>query len=183
MLYNYKERHQQEDKAVITTGPFLVPLETDCEYQVGRENERIIIIISNPTGRKLKASVKLGVCVQPYTPALKKGGICVIKNLPEKEFNLGTFELKPHTCTRIESDIPEVCSLGSNEGNAVVRIVAKGDFLLCGHDCKPACGLLEISVVGGSIYNPGVPGLEQADPVTLFRYHDFVVCEGEDCWC
>ncbi|MBT2689113.1 hypothetical protein J7I93_13050 [Bacillus sp. ISL-47] len=181
MLSNKK--HNDFQMPEITTGPFLIPLETDCEYQVGRDNDRIIIILKNPTSKRLRASVKLGVCLQPQAPMIQQDGLRVFKNIPEKDYNLGTFELKPHTCTRIERDIPEACLLGKDERNAVYRISAKGDFKISDRTGEPVCGLLEISVVGGSIFNPSEPGLEQADSATLFRYKDFTVCEGEDCWC
>ncbi|WP_264739600.1 hypothetical protein [Cytobacillus firmus] len=105
----------------------------------------------------------------------------MFKNITGTEINLGTHELHPHTCTRIERDIPGGIMIDEGEANAVCSLRAKGDFKLSEHTGEPVCGLLEISVAGGSIFNPEEPGLEQADLALLFRYKDFVRCGGKDC--
>lgn len=171
--------NHDQDKVKITTGPFLVPLEVASEIQVGRENDRLIIILKNATHKKLKASVELGICLQPEIENCNiiSDETLVFKDIPETEINLGSYELKPHTCTRIERNIPGGIGNGTDERNAIYRVKAKGNFNICRDTCQPICGLLEISVVGGSIFNPGEPGLEQADPVTFFRYNDFVFCK------
>lgn len=172
-----KNSKNEHDKVKVTTGPFLIPLEVDSEIQVGRDNDRIIIILTNPTDKKLEASVKLGVCMQPEINGSFNNQFRVFADIPETEIKLGTHKLKPHTCTRIERNIPE--SIGNDETNAVYRVTAIGNFEVCKNTCEPICGLLEISVVGGSIFNPMEPGLEQADPVTFFRYKDFVLCKNQ----
>ncbi|PLR85827.1 MULTISPECIES: hypothetical protein [Bacillus] len=172
----YKCCEHDDDLVAITTGPFHLPLEADSEIQVGRDNDRVIITLKNPTDMKLKACVTLGVCLQPELEKSTTNQTRVFANIPEKEINLGAHVLKPHTCTRIERNIPGAIGTGKDETNAVYRVTAKGDFMVCHNSCQPICGLLEISVVGGSIFNPEEPGLEQADPVTFFRYKDFVYC-------
>ena len=174
VIKSMTKEHFEHKKAKITTGPFLIPEEVDSEIQIGRNNDRIIIILKNPTDKKLKASVTLGVCKQPSDDNHNQE-VHVFKNIPEKEINLGSHELKPHTCTRIERNIQ------SNERNAVFRVTATGDFKICDDTCEPICGLLEISVIGGSVFNPEEPGLEQADSATFFRYKDFVFCKDKDC--
>ncbi|PLR78813.1 hypothetical protein CU633_03195 [Bacillus sp. V3-13] len=174
-MYEYCE--PDNDFVTITTGPFHLPLEADSEIQVGRDNDRLIIILKNPTDMKLKAFVTLGVCLQPEVQSSSNNQIRVFANIPEREINLGAHVLKPHTCTRIERNIPGAIGTGKDETNAVYRVTAKGDFKVCQNSCQPISGLLEISVVGGSIFNPQEPGLEQADPVTFFRYKDFVFCD------
>lgn len=173
---NHCRKHKPKNTE-ITTGPFHVPLEVDSELQVGRDNDRLIIILKNPTHKKLEAFVKLGICLQPETKECINDEIHIFANIPENEISLGTHVLNPHTCTRIERDIPGAIGEGIDERNAVYQVTAKGDFNVCQNTCEPICGLLEISVVGGSIFNPREPGLEQADPVTFFRYKDFLMCE------
>jgi hypothetical protein len=175
------DKHKEHDKCrrvKITTGPFLVPEEVDSELQGGRTNDRIIIILKNPTDKCLKVKVKIGVCHEPKKECMD-GHINVYENIKEKEFSLGWFELKPHTCTRIEKDIPRGLGCGKDEANAVYRITAKGDFSICPKGCIVICGLAEISVTGGSVFNYKTPGLEQADPTLFFPFSNFVLCE--DC--
>ncbi|MGV3487369.1 MAG: hypothetical protein ACO1OC_02120 [Tuberibacillus sp.] len=183
--HHVKDRHK---KTTITTGPFLVPEETGPDFQLGRNNDRLVITLKNPTNKKLKAAVKLGICRQPefvvgspWTEG-ESAQVRTFKNIHEKEVNLGKHALKPHTCTRIERDIPggalDLIADG-DERNAVYRVTATGDFKTCKKSCEPVCGKLEISVVAGSTFNPEQPGLEQGDPVTFFRYKDFVLCEKE----
>jgi hypothetical protein len=168
---------KKNNKEKITTGPFHLPVEIDSELQMGRDNERLIITLLNPTNKKLQASVKLGVCLQPETKASINNQYHVFADIPETEINLGTHLLEPHTCTRIERNIPGGTGNRSDEINAVYRVTSSGDFKICKNTCEVICGLLEISVVGGSIFNPMEPGLEQGDPVTFFRYKDFVRCK------
>lgn len=168
---------KKNDKVKLTTGPFHIPLEVDSELQEGRDNDRLIIILKNPTDVKLETSVKLGVCLQPEIEEFNNEQIHVFANIAETETNLGTHVLKPHTCTRIERNIPGAIGNELDETNAVYRVTTKGDFKVCKNTCEPICGLLEISVIAGSILNPDEPGLEQADPSTFFRYKDFVFCE------
>jgi hypothetical protein len=165
----------KSSKVKITTGPFLVPEELDSELQGGRDNDRIIIILKNPTSKELKVKVTLGVCLEPRD--MPSGSLNVYKDIEEKEIKLGYFTLKPHTCTRIERNIPRNLGLGKDESNAVYRVTAKGDFNVCSHSSQVLCGLAEISVIGGSVFNFEEPGLEQADPALFFPYSNFVVCK------
>lgn len=167
-----KDKH---DKVTITTGPFLVPMEVDSELQGGRDNDRVIIILKNPTHKELKVSVKLGVCLEPKTIA--RGPLNVYKNIKEKEGDLGTFRLEPHTCTRIERNIPGAIGTGQDEKNSVYRITASGDFNVCPRTKQVLSGLAEISVTGGSVFNFEEPGLEQADATLFFRFKDFVLVD------
>lgn len=168
-----KDKHNGS-KVKITTGPFLVPEEVDSELQGGRENDRIIIILKNPTDKYLKVKVTLGVCLEPRGPV--SGSLNVYKDIEEKEIKLGYFTLKPHTCTRIERNIPRGLGLGKDESNAVYRVTAKGDFNVSSDGSTVLCGLAEISVIGGSVFNFQEAGLEQADPALFFPYSNFVVC-------
>lgn len=177
-VHKMKEiNHKPKDEVELTTGPFHLALEVDSELQTGRDNDRLIIILKNPTNKKLSVSVKLGVCLQPEIEDFTNEEIHVFPNIPETEINLGTHKLEPHTCTRIERNIPGAIGNEINETNAVYQVMAKGDFKVCKFTCEPICGLLEISVIAGSILNPDEPGLEQADPSTFFRFKDFVFCD------
>jgi hypothetical protein len=160
----------------ITTGPFLIPAEVCSEMQGGRENDRVIIILKNPTKKELCVRVKLGICFEPHKYA-SDHCLNVYKNICEEEFDLGTFKLEPHSCTRIERNIPGDLGKGKekDERNAVYRITAKGDFNASSH--QVLCGLAEISVIGGSVFNFQQPGLEQADPALFFPFSNFVLCE------
>ncbi|HDR3908618.1 MULTISPECIES: hypothetical protein [Bacillus] len=173
----YSKPHSKKNSVKITTGPFHVPLEVDSELQVGRDNDRLVITLQNPTHKKLEAFIKLTVCSQPEMEEHDDCKVRVFENIPEQEVNLGTYVLKPYSCTRIERNIPGAIQEGVDERGAIYRITAQGDFMICKEKCEPTCGLLEISVVCGSICNPFEFGLEQADPVTFFRYKDFITCE------
>lgn len=177
------DKHDRK-RVTLTTGPFLIPEEVGTDIQIGRNNDRLVIILKNPTEKELKASVKLGICFQPNGGPMAEqtnNQFHVFSDIHEKDFSLGTHELNPHTCTRIERDIPgggfDSFEVVTDERNAVYRVTVEGDFKICKKTCQPICGLLEVSVVAGSIFNPLEPGLEQADPSTFFRYKDFVFCE------
>ncbi|MCQ6535941.1 hypothetical protein [Bacillus mycoides] len=173
----YNEIKHRRNRVKVTTGPFHVPLEVDSELQVGRDNDRLIIILQNPTHKNLEAFIKLGICLQPSLEKYDDKELRVFTNIPEKDISLGTYNLKPYTCTRIERDIPGSIRDGQDERGAIYRVSAQGDFMICKNTCEPTCGLLEISVLVGSIFNPLEVGLEQADAVTFFRYKDFLFCE------
>ncbi|PWI62394.1 hypothetical protein DCS65_03180 [Bacillus subtilis] len=166
-----KSNYKPPGTVELTTGPFHLPLEVDSELQTGRDNDRLIVILMNPTNQPLKATVKLGVCLQPNFRDFKDFNnkkVEVYSNIRETEIELGTFQIKPRTCTRIERNIPGAIGNEVNETNAIYRVSAKGDFRVSKFTCEPVRGLLEISVVAGSILNPVEPGLEQADPSTFF---------------
>ena len=175
----YSETSDKRGRRVkITTGPFLVPLEVDSEIQVGRDNDRLIIILENPSSKKkLKASIKLSICLQPESDDSICEDILIFEDMPEIEIDLGTYVLKPHTCTRIERIVPGEVGYGTDERNAIYRVTAKGHFNICKKNCQPMGGLLEMSVIVGSIFNPLEPGLEQADSATFFRYKDLFFIE------
>ncbi|MDM5317335.1 hypothetical protein QUF49_15095 [Fictibacillus sp. b24] len=172
------DKKVERRKVKITTGPFLVPEEVDSELQGGRENDRIIIILKNPTDEYLKVKVKLGICLEPKKSP--NGLFNVYKDIEEKEVSLGWFNLKPHSCTRIERNKPRDLGAGKDERNAVFRITAKGDFNVCSRGDTVLCGLAEISVIGGSVFNFQEPGLEQADAALFFPFRNFVVCKSYD---
>ncbi len=171
----FHDDRAKHNKATITTGPFLIPMEVDSELQGGRDNDRVIIILKNPTKKELKVTVKLGVCLEPKTIA--RGPLNVYKNIKEKEGDLGTFHLEPHTCTRIERNIPGAVGTGMDERNSVYRVTASGDFNVCSRTNQVLSGLAEISVIGGSIFNFEESGLEQADATLFFRFKDFVLVD------
>ncbi|WNB91061.1 hypothetical protein [Bacillus sp. NEB1478] len=158
----------------ITTGPFLIPAEVGSEMQGGRDNDRLIIILKNPTKKELCVRVKLGVCLEPKKTCTNSS-VNVFKNICEKDFDLGSFKLEPHSCTRIERNIASDLGSGKDERNAIFRITAKGDFNASA--TQVLCGLAEISVIGGSVFNYLEPGLEQADPALFFPFSNFVLCE------
>ncbi|MBM7691480.1 hypothetical protein JOC77_000885 [Peribacillus deserti] len=168
-------KHGDNKRVKITTGPFLVPSEIGSELQGGRENDRVVIILKNPTNKRLQAKVKISVALQPG--GTSRGGTTVFRNLREREINLGTFVVQPNSVTRIERNITGAFGLGNSERNAVLRVTAKGDFKVSRRSSQPVSGLLEISVVGGSVFNPSEPGLEQGDPVTFFRFKDFILVD------
>ncbi|HHL3304629.1 TPA: hypothetical protein ACQ444_005495, partial [Bacillus cereus] len=57
------------------------------------------------------------------------------------------------------------------------RILALGDFAIFQSKCELIGGLLQISVIIGSIFNPNTIVLEQADNARFFRFKDFLYCE------
>lgn len=165
-------------KVKITTGPFLVPLEVDSEIQVGRENDKLIVIVENPTSIKgLTVSLKLSICLQPESEENITNDKLVFQDIPEIKVDLGKYVINPHTCTRIERNIPGEIGVETDERNAIYRITAKGHFNISKQSYLPIGGLLELSVITGSVFNPEEPGLEQADAATFFSYKDFLLVE------
>lgn len=57
------------------------------------------------------------------------------------------------------------------------QILAQGDFAIFQSKCESIGGLLQISVIIGSIFNPITIGLEQADTARFFRFKDFLYYE------
>ncbi|KFN03811.1 hypothetical protein D0U04_29070 [Bacillus clarus] len=150
-------------KSTITTGPFLVPLNA----AVGQPNNRLVIIIKNPTNIPLKADVVIEYCpAQQLSPEDVPLPFITTEN--EKPFleGLGLTVIPPISCTRLEFDISSVV-------NGILHVKSTGDYLV---GERPLRGKLEIEVVGGSgLSNPTNPGLIVADPSMVFHYVDFVV--------
>ncbi|MFJ7886846.1 hypothetical protein ACIQYL_02010 [Lysinibacillus xylanilyticus] len=153
----------QTRKYTITTGPFLVPLDA----AVGQPNNRLVIVIKNPSSKPLEANV-----VIEYCPSLQLSmeGITLpfIINENEKPFleGLPTTVIPSRSCTRLEFDISSIV-------NGILHVKSTGDYLV---GERPLRGKLEIEVVGGSgLSSPTNPGLAVADPSMVFHYGDMKV--------
>ncbi|MFF2176423.1 hypothetical protein ACFVT8_08195 [Lysinibacillus sp. NPDC058147] len=153
----------QNRKYTITTGPFLVPLEA----AVGQPNNRLVILIKNPSSKPLEADV-----VIEYCPSLQLSmeGISLpfITNENEKPFleGLPSTVIPPRSCTRLEFDISSLV-------NGILHVKSTGDYLV---GERPLRGKLEIEVVGGAgLSHPTNPGLSVADPSMVFHYGDMKV--------
>lgn len=153
----------QNRKYTITTGPFLVPLDA----AVGQPNNRLVILIKNPTSKPLEADV-----VIEYCPSLQLSteGISLpfITNENEKPFleGLPLTVIPPRSCTRLEFDISSIV-------NGILHVKSTGDYLV---GERPLRGRLEIEVVGGSgLSSPTNPGLSVADPSMIFHFGDMKV--------
>lgn len=151
-------------KHTITTGPFLVPFNA----AIGNLNNRLVIIIKNPTIIPLEADVVIEFCEAPVASS-EGTSLPFITTDAERSFleGLGPTTIPPMSCTRLEIDI-------STFINAILHVKSTGDYIV-GED-RPLRGKLEIEVVGGAgLSFPTNPGLVVADPSMLFRYGDFVV--------
>lgn len=154
------------NKTILTTGPFLIPVETGVGFPV----DRLIIILKNPTNGRLNASVK----ISSFPSEEQTGLLPFIFNTAESvldKFNVGP--IPPKSCTRLEIDIEDF-------QNHVLQVVSAGDYKL--HDSSPSPGKLEISITGGngnSLPSCGsaprhLAGLVAAEPTLFFRFKDFV---------
>lgn len=177
-----KEEHREyRDRSTITTGPFLVPaLNQDADT-----NDRLVIVLKNPTDDPLTATVVVDVTPGPtntttpfptalpftFTGAEVPSGIG------------GTFVVPANSSTRFESAIPIYTATVNGTTfnvNAVLRVAASGDFRTL--EGQPVAGRLEIEVLGGTgnsvdvggVITP-VPGLLEDDPALFFPYSSFVV--------
>lgn len=151
-------------KNTITTGPFLVSFNATVEHL----NNRLVIIIKNPTTKPLEADIVLEYCPAPASSptGITLPFIIIEKELPVLE-GLGSTVIPPMNCARLELDITPF-------ENAILHIKSTGDYVI-GED-RPLCGKLEIEVVGGSGFSSPInPGLTFADPTLTFHYGDFVV--------
>lgn len=197
-----KSQHHKKDhhkKATITTGPIYVP-----PFNIIFPNDKLIVTLKNPTHKKLKAQVMLGLCPSPnaggwgtYVPGNGTNNVQKFE-VNETEFSLGWVEVDPMSCLRLEKEF------GYDLLDSVIRLTATGDFEICKDSCTPICGKLEISsVVGfsGSPIGPNAPALPAdiaplaayyyvpsgvlgTDPQTHVPYADWVVCEDKcDCGC
>lgn len=153
----------QNRKYTITTGPFLVPLDA----AVGQPNNRLVILIKNPTNKALEADVVIEYC--PSLQLSREGIILpFITNENEKPFleGLPSTVIPPRSCTRLEFDISSLV-------NGILHVKSTGDYLV---GERPLRGKLEIEVVGGSGFtSPTNPGLSVADPSMVFHYGDMKV--------
>ncbi|MCM3197230.1 hypothetical protein [Priestia megaterium] len=151
-------------KHTITTGPFLVPFDAPS----GGNNNRLIILIKNPTNRPLEADI---VIEFSEIPQFSIEGITLpfLTTLKEEPFleGIGPTTIRPKSILRLEVDI-------TNDQNAVFHVNSTGDYLV--GDDRPLRGKLEIEVVGGEgLIAPTNAGLISADPSLTFHYGDFVV--------
>ncbi|WP_313799668.1 hypothetical protein [Cytobacillus sp.] len=154
--------HQK--KHTITTGPFLVPLNAE----VGQPNNRLVIIIKNPTNRPLEADVVIELCppVQISVEGIPLPFITIESERSLLE-GIGPTVIPSMNCIRLEFDI-------SSFVNGILHVKSTGNYVV-GED-RPLRGKLEIEVVGGvGLSNPTNPGLAVADPSMVYHYGDFVV--------
>ncbi|OQD28553.1 hypothetical protein [Bacillus toyonensis] len=161
-MSSYKSTCHQS-KNTITTGPFLVPVNA----AVGQPNNRLVIILKNPTRQSLEADVVIEIC-PPVQISVEGTPLPFITTENERPFleGLGLTIIPPMSCTRLEFDI-------SSFVNGILHVKSTGDYLV---GERPLRGKLEIEVVGGSgLSNPTNPGLSVADPSMVFHFADFIV--------
>lgn len=152
----------RHDKTFLTTGPFHV---ADVN-QNGDDNNRIVITLTNPTDKKLKASVK----IQTYTEEPFSIILPAEISLSKKTLHdFGEVKVYPNSTKRLEVDLPSL-------KRSVLRVVSKGDYEV--EDGRPASGKLEISSVVGNgnfiFFDKAAPGLNSADAATFFAFADFI---------
>ena len=155
---------ESRKKQTLTTGPFHVPSVPD---DTAFANDRLVIVIKNPTQHDLEASVSIETCNVPNPNSIIVLPFVSID--PEVPFaNVPKMEIPSESCARIEIELPV-------DQRPVLRISTTGDYAV-GEE-RPLCGLLEITaVIGEGRFLPGnAPGLFNSDEA-LFRYADFVVC-------
>ncbi|TEA53224.1 hypothetical protein EZE46_09895 [Bacillus sp. BH2] len=143
--------------------PFLVPLNP----AVGQPNNRLVVIIKNPTSKPLEADVMIEYCnaLELSTEGITHRFIITEVEHPFLEV-IGLTVIPPLICTRLEFDISFVV-------NRILHVKSTGDYLV---GERPLRGKLEIEVVGGSgLSNPTNPGLVVVDPSMVFHYDNFVV--------
>jgi hypothetical protein len=176
---HFKNHHHWKKKRTITTGPFFIPVNNISL------NDRLIVIIKNPTNRALEASIEIERSSIAEDPAASITQFPTINTTPETPLGVGIpmTPIPAHSCHIFETDISTL------RGTTILRVTSTGDYAV-GED-KPKCGKLEIAVIGGTgrttqIHTP-LPGLNLSDPSLLFRYENFVVCDKDDhddkCTC
>ncbi|MDQ6418922.1 hypothetical protein RB620_05655 [Paenibacillus sp. LHD-117] len=144
-------------KETLSTGPFHVPAFNPFNQ------DRLVIILKNPTNKPLEASAKIDVCPLPPVDPVS----FPFNTAEETFFEFPETVVPAMSCTRIEVVIAPFI-------RSTLHVTTTGDYKVC--DDIPVCGKLEISVTGGSgIVN--APGLINADPSLFFRYDNFVVCD------
>jgi hypothetical protein len=169
-----KKHHFKQKKRTITSGPFHIP---EVAQSPGPINNRLIVVIKNPTNKTLEASLEIEQCSIAADPAAAIT-LPTTNTTPETPLVTGftTSPIPPHSCRIFEADISTL------RGTTILRVTSTGDYVV-GED-KPKCGKLEISVIGGfgrtSDAVPSLPGLNLADPALFFRYENFVVCDKDD---
>ena len=153
---------QKNHKETITTGPFLVPRLTSN----GGPNNKLVIIIKNPTKETLEADLSIEACIPPSSPPI---------GTPQESDEVTVSEgftmtpIGPERCLRLEVDLAPF-------DNHALRVSSTGNYE-AGKD-RPKCGKLEITVTGGTGFFGGSSfGLIIADPTLFFGFGDFVVCE------
>lgn len=153
------------DNKTLTTGPFHIP-----SFNIFGNQNRLVIEIKNPTDDPLKVDeVILGVCPSPpaFVPPLQ-----LHPNQLETDFTLFTnFVVDPHSCRRIEREIP------TSDLKGTYRVTTTGEYET--EDKRPVCGKLEIYVTFGINFS-GTSGLDHADESISFPYSAFVVCENDN---
>ncbi|WP_313640173.1 hypothetical protein [Paenibacillus sp.] len=183
--------HREQKQVTITTGPIYV-----APLGLWVPNDKLIITLKNPTHKKLRAQISLGLCPSPNAPVALSTSVPLSTSVDtfevnETEINLGSFKVDPMTCLRVEKRFDNYELFDS-----VIRLTAFGDFEICEDSCEPICGLLEItSVVGFSGYGGGLltalpaemaalnqayyyySGLLISDPSTFVPYGDWVLCD------
>ncbi|GAA0342267.1 hypothetical protein GCM10008967_35810 [Bacillus carboniphilus] len=156
----------------LTTAGFHVP---DVN-QNGDENNRIVITLTNPTNRTLKAHVRVESYSEGEPSFIFLPAEYTLTRTILEDF--GKVEVQPNTITRLEAELPAL-------DRSTLRVVTKGDYKT--EDGNPASGKLEISSVVGygntlavnliNIPESLAPGLHSADTSTLFRYEDYIVTD------
>lgn len=186
-----KMDHKDQTHVTLTTGPVYVP-----PINIFVPNDKLIVILKNPTQKKLEAQITLGLCPSPNNSLPMVAGVnnnAVQKfEVMETEIHLGWFKVDPMSCLRIERTFENYELF-----NSVIRLTATGDFKICKDSCEPICGLLEISSVVGfsgifsgafltaipaeitALYQGyyGISGVLGTDPQTHVPYADWVYCD------
>ncbi|AJG79503.1 MULTISPECIES: hypothetical protein [Bacillus cereus group] len=148
-------------KNTFTTGPFLVPLNAT----VGQPNDRLVIILKNPTGQSLEANMVIKYCPSLQI-SVESTPLPFITTENERPFleGLSLITMPPMSCTRLEFDI-------SSFVKSILYVKSTGDYLVGEHPLRG-----KIDIVGGlGLSNPTNSGLSVADPSMVFHYADFIV--------
>lgn len=146
----------------ITTGPFYIPHMNSA----GTVNNRLLILITNPTNIPLGSTVRVDYFSNDEPGQLDlPGKINLSPNLLQ---NFGQLIIPANSTHRLEMEIPQ------NEATTI-RVIGHGDYAV--DDGRLVRGKLQISsVVGFGNESNGLPqpGLAYADPSTFFRFSEYV---------
>ncbi|NOU67400.1 hypothetical protein GC096_25475 [Paenibacillus sp. LMG 31461] len=153
-------------KVFLTSSTFHVP----DQNPNGLENDRLVITLTNSNEKTREAHVKVY-----YYDVLNTGFTSTPFQYQSQKILLvdfGKVIVNPNTSLHLETQL-----LASNR--MYLRITAKGDFKT--DDSRASLGKLEISSVAGhgntlleTTVEEFFPGLDSADPVTFFRFSDYM---------
>lgn len=164
------DRNHHENKPKIYSGPFWV---SDNNHPQN-ENDRLTIIITNPTKRDLSASVDIEQSSAPESfgkttlPFVFFG-----ENAPV--YSIGPTNISAQKSLQIDLDLT-MFTVSDLAGNGSLRITSTGDYEIKRN--QVIAGKLEIQVLGGAgrttVTGDPVPGIDVPDSTLTFHFSDFV---------